>query len=61
MEDGTLVLEGDVRLFGEVFNLRQTLTRDGLNGFEILNEERLKSGRDQAVDTYRYTQASPAK
>ena len=61
MEDGTLVHEGDVRLFGEVFHLRQTLTRDGSDGFEIVNEERLKSGRYQAVDAYRYTRTSAAK
>jgi hypothetical protein len=58
MEDGTLVLEGDVRLFGEPFHLRQTVTRDGPDAFNIVNEQRLASGRYQAVDAYRYTRAS---
>jgi hypothetical protein len=61
MVDGALVLEGDVRLFGEAFHLRQTLTREGSDRFDILNEQRLVSGRYQAVDTYRYTRAPTGK
>jgi hypothetical protein len=61
MEDGTLVLEGDVRLFGELFHLRQTLTRDGPDAFNIVNEQRLANGRYQAVDSYRYTRAGASK
>jgi hypothetical protein len=58
MEDGTLVLEGDVSLFGEPFHLRQTVTRDGPDAFNIFNEQRLASGRYQPVDVYRYTRAT---
>ena len=62
MVDGALlVLEGDVSLFGEPFHLRQTLRREGSDRFDILNEQRLASGRYQAVDTYRYTRVPAGK
>ena len=61
MEGGKRVLAGDVCWFSERFYLRQTRRRDGADGFDIGNEKPLASGRNPAVDTYRYTRASAAK
>ena len=50
-----LVFEGDVRLFGETFALRQTMTRISNDEFEFLSEQRVAPDRYVRVDAYHYT------
>lgn len=57
----SLVFEADMRILGERVHLRQTMTRQSNDAFEILNEQRLV-GRYIPVDRYRFTRtAAPSR
>lgn len=53
-----IVFDADVRLFGERFVLRQTMTKLSDNEFELVNEQLVAPGQYRRVDAYHYVRVT---